>query len=123
MCAAVSCGSAAGDVGLAGASLKWFQSLISGARRSKRQAASCYVAWLGSAIHSASFFVDRHHATPALSRQYLETIRSRSPPGATLRLFASVAALSRLWSCFGGFASLRQMIGMDARGSVQYQCP
>src|ERR1700722_2248429 len=43
MCAAVSCGSAAGGVGPVGASLKWCRSLISGARRfcRKPQAASC----------------------------------------------------------------------------------
>jgi hypothetical protein len=81
MCAAVSCGSAADGVGLAGALLKYVRSLISKARCSKRQAASRYVARLGSAIHSASFFVDSHHATPALSRQYLETIRGRLLPG------------------------------------------
>jgi hypothetical protein len=49
MCAAVSCGNvAADDVGLAGASLNWFRSLISGARRfcSKRPAASRDVARL-----------------------------------------------------------------------------
>ena len=81
MCAAVSCGSAAGDdVGLAGASLKWFRSLISGARRccSKGQAAPCYVARLRSAIHGAFAFVDSNHATPALCWQHTETIDDRS---------------------------------------------
>ena len=81
MCAAVSCGSGA-DVGLAGVSLKWCRSLISGARRccSKPQAASCYVARLGSAIHGAFAFVDSDHATPALCWQYRETIDDRSLP-------------------------------------------
>jgi len=84
MCAAVSCGSAAAeDGGLVGASLKWFRSLISGARRccSKPQAASCYVARLGSAIHGAFAFVDSNHATPALCWQHGETIDDRSLPG------------------------------------------
>ena len=62
MCAAVSCGSAAADdVGLAGASLKYVWSSISGVRRffSKGQTASCYVARLESVIHSAFLFADR----------------------------------------------------------------
>jgi hypothetical protein len=82
MCAAVSGGSAAGDVGLAGASRKCNRSVISGERRvvANVRAASCYVARLGSAIHGAFAFLDSKHATPALCWQHRETIYERSLP-------------------------------------------
>src|SRR5580658_464704 len=84
MCAGVSCGSAADGVGLAGASLKWFRSLISGARcyYSRREAASCYVTRLGSAIHGV----------------LLNLLSDATEPFG--RFFASVAALPRLWDLY-----------------------
>jgi hypothetical protein len=102
MCAAVSGGSAAGDdVGLAAASLKYVWSLISGARRfcSKPQAASCYVAWLGKAIHGALplLFVERRRSDR--SGDFSQVLPH-------CRAFGPVLV---------GFVPLRQATGMDAR--------
>jgi len=104
MCTAVSCGSAAGGVGLAGASLKYVWSLISGARRfcSKSQAASCYVARLESAIHGALLVADRRRSE--CSGDYSQVLPHCCAFGPVLV------------RC----AFLRQAIGIDARGSVPY---
>jgi hypothetical protein len=76
MCDAVSCGSAeAVGVGLAASLNVQVLGRLENAIVAANFSASCYVARLGGAIHGASFFVDSHHATPALSGQYLETIR------------------------------------------------
>ena len=117
MCAAVSCGSAADDVGLVGASLKWCRSLISGARRfcSKPQAASCYV------IHGAFAFVDSNHGTPALCWQHGETIDDRSLPGGPGDYSQVLPHCCAFGAVLVRCALLRQAIGMDARDLVQYQ--
>jgi hypothetical protein len=98
------------------------------------------VAWFASAIHGAPAWAEvRLHPLACRiprQRQKIRKISEINPaasgrPGKVSILFAQseqegderdfsqgVAALPRLWACFGGFASLRQMIGMDARGST-----
>jgi hypothetical protein len=111
MCAAVSCGSAAADdVGLAGASLKWFRSLISGAHRfcSKPQAAPCYVARL-AIWHDLE------------ARSTAHCFLSIAAGGAVLGDCSQVLPRCRAFGpVFAGFVLLRQAIGIDGRCSVQY---
>jgi hypothetical protein len=104
MCAAVSCGSAADDVGLAGASLKWCRSLISGARR----------------------FAAKLRRRPAM----WHNLKARSTAHCFLLIAAGATVRAIFHKCCRAFgpdlvrcALLGQAIGIDAGGSVQYQYP